>query len=366
MEKVVIVGAGVMGTACAFRLLEQGYQVTLLEKALPGAESSAAAAGILGAQSEVSGTGAFLELCVASRGMFREFVQRLEEVSGVHCGYEDSGVLEVAMDPAEGRLAAGRAEWMMDRDLRVEILDRDDARKLEPALSDQIIGANYYPDDHQVEPVALSRSLAAAVSRLGGTFRSGVQVTGLQLQGERVVGVCAADEVIHGDHVIIAGGAWSSLIKGLPPLRTHVKPMSGQILQVEMRPPSFRHVVYGYKGYIVPRADGRVVMGSTLEDRGFDKAVTTEGLQRITNMALEMVPGLSQARMTDAWAGLRPATGDGQPLLGQGPWQGLYFATGHYRNGILMTPITAEVTTQLIMGEKPPWDLAPFSPPLVS
>ncbi|ABK45424.1 glycine oxidase [Magnetococcus marinus MC-1] len=362
MEHVVIVGAGVMGTACAFRLLEQGYRVTLLEKALPGAESSAAAAGILGAQSEVSGGGAFLDLCVASRGMFRDFVGRLQDVSGVHCGYEESGVLEVAMDPAEGRLAAGRAEWMLERDLRVEILDRDEARRLEPALSERIIGANFYPDDHQVEPVALSRALAAAVARLGGQFRSGVQVTGLHVQGERVVGVASRDEVIHGDHVIIAGGAWSSMIGGLPPLRTQVKPMSGQILQVEMRPPAFRHVVYGYKGYIVPRADGRVVMGSTLEDRGFDKAVTTEGLQRITQMALEMVPLLKQARMTDAWAGLRPATGDGHPLLGQGPWPGLYFATGHYRNGILMTPITAEVTTQFIMGQVPPWDLTPFTP----
>nr|CRH04693.1 putative Glycine oxidase [Candidatus Magnetococcus massalia] len=362
MEHVVIIGAGVMGTATAFRLLQRGFQVTLLERALPGAESSAAAAGILGAQSEVSGTGPFLELCVASRGMFRGFVDDLEHLTGICCGYEDSGVLEVAMDPAEGRLAAGRAEWMMDRNLRVEILDRDEARKLEPGLSEHIIGANYYPDDHQVDPIQLSRALTAAVAKLGGRFLSGTRVVGIVSEGEHAIGVRTEQEVIHGDHIVLAGGAWSSLVQQMPPLRTKVKPMSGQMLQVEMRPPAMRHVVYGYKGYIVPRADGRILMGSTLEDRGFDKAVTIEGLNRISAMALNMVPLLAQARLSDSWAGLRPATEDGQPLLGQGPLQGLYLATGHYRNGILMTPATADIMAHLIEGKPSPWDITSFQP----
>ncbi len=351
-----------MGCACALRLLQSGFRVTLLEKSLPGAESSAAAAGILGAQSEVSGTGPFFELCLASRARFREYARELEEITSVSICYEDSGVLEVALDPGEGRIAAGRAEWMLQRGLRVEVLDREEAHELEPALTNHMVGANYYPDDHQVDPRQLARALAAAVARLGGEFRSGLRVTGLAHAVDRVVGVETDEGVIHADRVLIAGGAWSTGIAGLPPLRTRIKPMAGQIVQVEMRPPLLRRVVYGYSGYIVPRADGRVLMGSTLEDRGFDKAVTVEGLHRITGMAREMVPGLGDARMTECWAGLRPAAVDNQPLLGAGPWEGLYFAAGHYRNGILLTPITGDVIGALMNGREPPVDVTEFSP----
>jgi len=351
-----------MGCASAHRLLEAGFKVTLLEKSLPGAESSAAAAGILGAQSEVSGGGPFFELCLASRARYRDYARELEELTSVSIGYEDSGVLEVALDHGEGRIAVGRAEWMMERGLRVELLDREQARALEPALTERMVGANYYPDDHQVDPVQLSRALASAVARLGGTFRSGVTVTGLARSGERVIGVETTEDVIHADRVVIAGGAWSTGLAGLPAVRSRIKPMAGQIVQVEHRPPLLRHIIYGYSGYIVPRADGRVVMGSTLEDRGFDKAVTTEGLHRITGMAMEMVPGLAAARMTDCWAGLRPASEDNAPLLGAGPYEGLYFAAGHYRNGILLTPITGEVIRDLIVGREPAVDVTPFAP----
>ncbi|MBF0370215.1 MAG: glycine oxidase ThiO [Magnetococcales bacterium] len=366
MEHIVIIGAGVMGCACGLRLLEAGFQVTLLERALPGAESSAAAAGILGAQSEVSGGGAFQELCLASRGLFREYARELEELTGISVGYEDSGVLEVALDPAEGRMTAGRAEWMTERGLEVEVLDRESARKLEPALSPDILGANFYPDDHQVDPVALSRALAAGVAKLGGIFKTGVRVRGILSQGDRVVGVETDEGPMAAERVVVAGGAWSSGLTGLPPLRTVVKPMSGQIIQVETRPPLFRHVVYGFNGYIVPRADGRVLMGSTLEDRGYDKAVTTEGLARVSQMALDLVPGLKNARLVDTWAGLRPATGDGEPILGEGPYQGLYFATGHFRNGILLTPITAQVICNLALGKAAGPNISNFSPVTVS
>ncbi|MBF0135615.1 MAG: glycine oxidase ThiO [Magnetococcales bacterium] len=343
------------------RLLQAGFPVTLLEKSLPGAESSAAAAGILGAQSEVSGTGPFLDLCLASRQRFPEFVREVEEISRISVGYEASGVLEVALDPGEGRLAVGRAQWMLDQGLRVELLDREAARSLEPALTPHLIGANYYPDDHQVDPVALSRALAATVARLGGRFQGGVGVRGVRIEQQQVVAIVSDTEQIPATRVVVAGGAWSAHLAGIPPLRTTVKPMAGQIVQVETRPPLFRHVVYGYKGYIVPRADGRILMGSTLEDRGFDKAVTVAGLQRITSMAIEMVPDLGVARILDTWSGLRPATGDGLPILGGGPVQGLYHATGHYRNGILLTPVTADVITTLVAGGQPALDIAPFA-----
>ena len=240
---------------------------------------------------------------------------------------------------------------MLDRGLRVEVLDREQARQLEPGLTERMVGANFYPDDHQVDPVQLARALAAAVARLGGRFRAGLSVTGIELDGGRVRGVRTDDGVVGADAVVIAGGAWSTGIAGLPPLRTRVKPMAGQILQFETRPPLFRHVVYGYSGYLVPRADGRVIMGSTLEDRGFDKAVTAQGLQRITAMALEMVPALANSRLID-----------NAPLLGAGPAEGLYFATGHYRNGILLTPITGEVIRDLVLGRTPAVDIAEFRP----
>ena len=362
MKHVLIVGAGVMGCACGHRLLQAGFKVTLLERSLPGAESSAAAAGILGAQSEVAGPGAFFELCLASRSLFPEYIRELEAISGISIGYETSGVLEIALDPNEGRLAVGRVQWMLDRGLRVEVLDREEALALEPALSPQMVGANYYPDDHQVDPDRLSRALAAAVSRLGGTFQSGVQVLGLVVENGRVLGVETESGRRMADAVLIAGGAWSTRLHGLPAMRTLLKPVAGQVVQLETRPPFFRHIVYGFKGYVVPRPDGRVLLGSTLEDRGFDKAVTCLGLHQITGMAMAMVPGLQQARLTQTWSGLRPATRDNLPLLGAGPLDGLFFATGHYRNGILLTPITAQIVCDLVLGKKPALDIDLFSP----
>ncbi len=362
MERVVIIGAGVMGCACAHRLAEAGFAVTLLEKSLPGAESSAAAAGILGAQSEVSGPGSFFELCLASRSRFREYARELTELSGVSIGYEDSGVMEVALDPAEGRLSVGRAEWMLERGLRVELLDREEARRLEPALTEHMVGASFFPDDHQVDPVALSAALASAAARSGAVFRSGERVRELRIGDDRVHGVLTDAGLIPAEWVVVAGGAWSSEIRGMPRLRTAIRPVAGQILQLEHRPPMFRHVVYGYKGYVVPRADGRILMGSTLEDRGFDKAVTLGGIHRVAGMALEMLPGLSQARFTTSWSGLRPATADGQPLLGACAVKGLLMAAGHYRNGILLTPITAEVIRDLMLGRTPAVPIDDFAP----
>lgn len=358
----LIVGAGVMGCATALRLLQAGAKVTLLERALPGAESSAAAAGILGAQSEVAAAGPFLELCLASRAMFREFSREVGELSGVDVAYEDSGVLEVALDPQEGRLAVGRAEWMLQRGLRVALLDRQEARRLEPGLADHILGANYYADDHQVDPDRLARALTGAVATLGGQFHTGKTVTGLLLQGGRVVGVASPQGDLYGQGVVLAAGAWTTGLAGLPPLRTVVKPMAGQIVQLETRPPLFRHVIYGYKGYVVPRRDGRIVMGSTLEERGFDKAVTAEGLHRITGMAMALLPGIAHSRLVSAWSGLRPATLDGLPLLGSGPLPGLYIAAGHYRNGILLAPITGEIVADLAITGHSRHDIAAFSP----
>ncbi|MBF0614608.1 MAG: glycine oxidase ThiO [Magnetococcales bacterium] len=362
MERVVIIGAGVMGCACALRLVEAGFAVTLLEKSLPGAESSAAAAGILGAQSEVSGPGPFFELCLASRERFREYARELWDLTGISIGYEDSGVMEVALDPAEGRLAAARAEWMLARGLRVELLDREQARQLEPALTEQMIGASYFPDDHQVDPVALSAALAAAAARLGAVFRTGERVRALLVENNGIQGVLTDAGPLHAERVVVAGGAWSGELPGLPPLRTTIKPVAGQIIQVESRPPRLRHVVYGYKGYIVPRADGRVVMGSTLEDRGFDKAVTLGGLQRVATMANAMVPVLAEMRFVQAWSGLRPATADGLPVLGASSVVGLYVAAGHYRNGILLTPITAEIIRDQMTGKSPAVPVDLFAP----
>ncbi|MBF0158418.1 MAG: glycine oxidase ThiO [Magnetococcales bacterium] len=356
MEHAVIVGAGVMGCACALRLLQRGWRVTLLERAVPGAESSASAAGILGAQSEVASAGPFLELCLASRSRFRHYAQELAELSHVSIDYETSGVLEVAMDAGEGRLVAARAAWMLDRGLRVEVLDRDQACRLEPGLNPQIIGANYYPDDHQVDPDRLSRALAVAVSRLGGMFRGGT-VTGLARGQGCVTGVHVDHELIAADAVIIAAGAWSSRLAGVPPLRTEVKPLAGQIVQLEQRPAQMRHVIYSCQGYVVPRTDGRVLLGSTLEERGYDKAVTLDGVRRITTMAADLVPGLRQARWITAWSGLRPATGDGLPLLGPTSLPGLFMATGHFRNGILLTPATGDIMAALVQQQPLPEDL---------
>jgi glycine oxidase len=355
----VIVGGGIMGCAVALRLAGRGLRPLVLERSVPGAEASSAAAGILAPQQEAEGPGPMLELGLESRARFPSLVRELEAATGVEVGYRRSGLVALAADgDALARLEA-RAAWQAGRGLRVERLGAAEVRRLEPALA-PAAGALLFPDEAQVEPPRLMRALQLAAARAGAEFAT-AYVRRVLHDGARVAGVEVEGERIASARVVVAAGSWSGLVDGaaLPPLA--VRPMRGQLVELETRPPLFTHVVFGDGGYLVPRADGRVVVGSTMELVGFRKEVTAAGLEGLLALARRTVPALAEAPVGGFRANFRPFTDDHLPFLGATPIAGLLLATGHFRNGILLVPVTADAVAAVACGEPPCVDLAPFS-----
>ncbi len=365
---VVVIGAGVMGCATAWRLAQFGVRVTVLERALPGAEASSAAAGILGAQTENDAPGPLLELCLASRALWPQFADELRVASGVDVHLLQLGLLELCTTPEEIALRHQRAQWMTARGLRAQWLDADAARALEPALGPAVLGALLLPDDGQVEPPLLARALALAAGRAGAEVLTGQTVQRVAVADGRVNGVQTDQAWLAADAVVIAAGAWTDLVPDLVPRRTAIRPLHGQLLLLHTGERLLHATLAGRHsggrhGYIVPRADGRVLVGATTEAIGFDKRVTAGAMAWLLSLALEFVPQLADARVVDQWSGLRPQSADGLPLLGpHRAVEGLIFASGHHRNGILLTPVTAEVTVNAVLGLRQRLELTAFLP----
>jgi glycine oxidase len=357
--EVLIVGAGVVGCAVAWRLQQSGARCTVLERSIPGAEASSAAGGILAPQAEADGPGPFLDLCLASRALYPDFVRELREISDLDVAFRESGVLEVTFDDAEVATMQRRLQWQRERGLEAVWLDASAARALEPELSAEIRGAVRFPRDAVVDNRLLVSALTIAAARSGARFVT-TQVHGLLQRDGRVVGVSTDQGQLHGDAVVVAAGAWTALVPGALPSAAAVRPARGQMAMVRTRVPICRHVVFGAHGYAVPRIDGRLLIGSTVEFAGFEKQVTAGGLSTVLAVGLRLFPGLSGAPVVETWAGFRPHTPDGLPVLGPGGVPGLFLASGHFRNGILLTPITAKLLTETILGRTPSIDLTPF------
>ena len=355
---MVIIGGGVIGLSCALRLRQAGRSVTVVERTAFGAEASWAAAGVLAPQAEASGDGPFLELCLASRALHDSFADELRELSGQEVGFLRSGALEIAFDEAESTHLDAVEKRQRARNLDVERLTPRHLALLEPSLSPRVISALRFPGDAQIDARKLVTALEAAVRKLGVILRIG-EVTDLLEERGRCLGVRVEGAPLEAGVTVLAAGAWSALLPDLLPSGL-VEPVRGQLLQLETRRPPLSHVVFGAGGYLVPRADGRTLVGSTMERVGFDKRVTASEIRQLLERAERVVPSLRDARFADCWAGFRPATPDLLPLLGEGPLAGLLLATGHYRNGILLAPVTAQIVAAQVAGESPPVDLAPF------
>ena len=357
--RVAIVGGGVVGLAIALRLRDLGAEPIVLERSIPGAEASSAAAGMLAPQMESPGPGPFLELCLASRALYADYARELRERAGMDIGYLPCGTLSVAFDEATLERQARTLRWQRERGLRVEALDPVQLAELEPSLARDAKGALLFPDDHQVDNRLLVRALSQATARAQIGFRSGY-VRGLVLDGSSVRGVDLDGQLLEADAVVVAAGSWTGLVPGLPVSPQLVRPAKGQMVQLQLRTPLLKHVVFADHGYLVPRADGRVVCGSTVELIGFDKQVTAAGLAQVLERTLRVCPALGSASVGETWAGLRPYTEDQLPILGATPVQNLFVASGHFRNGILLTPITGRLIADLVLGRRPEVDLSPF------
>ncbi len=358
---VAVVGAGVQGSSVALRLAQAGRRVVVLERAVPGAEASSAAGGILSPGVEAVEPGPFHALCRASLERYAAFAREVEALSGMSVGFRALGTLEVALDDAHAKVLAARAERVLRLGLPVEVLDDAGVRRLEPAVSQEARGALFFPDEASLDPRLLSRAVYVAAARAGATFVTG-QVKRIVSEAGRVVGVDHDTGRIEAEQVVLAAGAWSLLVEGhgLPP--GAVRPVRGQVAIFDTRPPLLSRVVFSGHGYLVPRADGRILCGSTMEEVGFEKAVTGGGLRHVLSIALGIAPALEHAPVVETWSNFRPASPDGEPILGAGTVAGLFYATGHTRNGILLAPITADAIAAAVLGRPPPVDLAPFSP----
>lgn len=361
--EVIIIGGGVIGCSVAYHLALAGVKdVLVLERGTVGGEASGAAAGMLAPQCEASGPGPFLDFCLAGRSYYERLSQELRELTGLDVEYLQWGTLYL-LDEEGDPAAEGRLRWQRELGLHVERLSVEEVFALEPGITKGVGGALYFPDDHHVNNVELVKALAQAACFKGARILEGQSVTGFVLDGDRVAGVKVLGGMFLGEKIVCSAGSWCGPLGAELGRRVPVEPARGQIVSVECSVPSLRHVVWGKGVYLVPRLDSRLLVGSTVEHVGFDKRVTMGGVRQLVQAALEILPPLIEGTFERAWAGLRPRSKDGLPLIG--PLQGLegmYLATGHFRNGILLGPLTGRLVAELILGRTPSFPIEAFSP----
>jgi glycine oxidase len=349
---VVVVGAGVIGLACAWRAAQRGLDVVVLEKRSPAAGATGVAAGMLAPVGELTfGEQRLLELTLAAAERFPAFVSELQDLTGVSTGYRRCGALHVALDRDEAEELRRRHELQRSLDLDAEWLAPGACREIEPGLTPSIAGGVLAAHEAAVDPRALCAALLAGLDREGAEVRTGAGVSEALIEGDRIEGVRteAGEEVLAG-HVVLASGAWAGASEWLPvAARPEVRPVKGQVLTLggPGAEPVCDRIVASERVYVVPRGDGRLVVGATVEERGFDTTVTAGGVHELLREAYRLLPEVAELELLEAVAGLRPGTPDNLPLIGPGELQGLVLATGHYRNGILLAPLTAE----LVVGE---------------
>jgi glycine oxidase len=362
-EPVVIVGGGIIGLSTGWLLAEAGRKVTILERDRVGRAASWQAAGMLAASAEIG----FEELEVyelSRESLLRwpAFAEKLSVASSRDLDFRSEETLIVADDPDSGEALRRVYEFQRQHGLDMRWLSRPEALEMEPFLGPRITGAVVSPHDHQVDNRAVVAALAEVFIRAGGTIREQCEVSEI-LPGSRPAVVTGEGESVAAGCVILAAGAWSRQVAGLPAgVRAKVRPVKGQMIELRMIPPfNLTHVIRGPHAYLAPKSNGRLLVGATSEEMGFDTDVTAGGMYQVLEGAWEIVPGIYDLPMVDIWAGLRPASQDHRPLLGEAA-PGVIYATGHYRHGILLAPVTAEEVARLVLtGEHSPW-IAPFSP----
>jgi glycine oxidase len=402
----IFVGGGVIGLACAWRAARRGASVVVLDRAAPPAGATRVAAGMLAPVGELAfGEPELLEMTLASAQLYPEFVAELEAASGESTGYSHQGALHIALDRDEAAELRRVHDLQRTLGLAAEWLPPRRCRELEPGLTPAFNGGVHVPGEAAVDPRALTRALLVALAAAGAEVRSagekripagaggeerlderganeGVdgakrrgesgadEVVGAIFAGDRLAGVrTAAGEELRADAVVLAAGAWAGQAAWLPAAaRPPVRPVKGQILELRSRDgaPACRRIVASERVYLVPRPDGRLVVGATSEEQGFDTTVTGGGVHELLREAYRLLPDVAEMELVATMAGLRPGTPDNLPLIGPGSIEGLVLATGHYRNGILLAPLTADAVAALLAGEQLPEALAPAHPQRLS
>jgi glycine oxidase len=368
--QIVVVGGGVIGLAIAWRASQAGLPVTVVDPQ-PGHGASWAAAGMLAPISEVQyGEDALLGLNLASVERYPSFVAELEEATGLDVGYRTCGTLALAFDGDDRAALDELHAFQLRLGLKSERMTGRECRRLEPMLAPGVRAGLLVHGDHQVDNRRLVAALLSAATRSGVSMLEKEAVTAV-VDGTRIVGVELADGArLQAKTVILAAGCWSGRIRGLPEGAVPpVRPVKGQILRLRgphdapLLSRTLRCLVAGSHVYLVPRADGEVIVGATAEEQGFDATVTAGGVRQLLHDAWQVVPGIAELELVECRAGLRPGSPDNAPVLGPAPGvEGMVIAAGHYRNGILLTPVTADAIAELLLTGRSPDIIGPFTP----
>jgi glycine oxidase len=349
---VLVVGAGAVGCNIALQCAQQGLRTTLVERDEPAAGASGAAGGMLAAAVEARAPSPALTLGIESRRMHAELAAWLRQEHAVDVGHLRCGVLLVAFDEDEAAALDERADALEQAGVEVERLDAAETLRREPRLSDHALAALELPEEAQIEPRRWVRAVTIAAERAGVPVRTGAEVGGVVTDRDRVQGVTIDDELVEADHVVLAAGSWTCRIGGVPLVPHAVRPVRGQMIATETRRPACSRIVFGAGGYLISRADGSALCGSTEESAGFRHEPTLGGVAQVLGTATRLVPSLYGCPLREVWTGLRPSTPDGLPLVGESAVPGLWVASGHHRNGILLAPVTAKIVVDQLLGRQ--------------
>ena len=356
---VAIIGGGLIGCSIAYFLGRRGVKSLVIERNHVGSEASGANAGALWPQGEAKGPGPFIWLALASNKMFPNLSDELAE--DIH--YRRSGMMHVILDDEDVAKANETVAWQSVLGLHQQRLTGDEAWRLEPALSPKVMGALYYENEGHLDPLRLVNAYSKAARRLGAEVWTGTLVTGLEAKGGRVTSVATAKGPVQAGTVVNAAGPWSCEIAHYLGLNAPVVPLRGQIVTTQALPPIFEMCIVSKRGYFVPKVAGNVIIGSTREFVGYKRAVTWQAIQNLARGASEVIPAMGDTLSVRTWAALRPYTEDEIPILGHAPgYDNFVIASGHFRNGCLLSPITGKLIAELIVDGKPSTSLEPFSP----
>src|SRR5438034_1626263 len=358
---VAIAGGGVIGGSIALELARAGLRVAVFDRQHPGQEASWASAGILSPAPENPGMVVMVPLGKASLALYPEFVAQVEEISGKSTGFRPKGTLEALFSRDTKAKLSTIIALHHGLGLRAEPLRAEDARELEPALSEEMEAAVLRPDEASVDNRALTGAIREAAQSSGAEIFSGNGAKAIWREKHRCVGLVLKNEKVEAHWTIIAAGCFSAAIEGIAPY-AQVRPAKGQMAALRADELNIERVLWSEKIYLVPRNDGRIVAGATVEYAGFDKRTTAGGIEEILSAAIELAPGIANARIEETWAGLRPDSPDHLPILGPTDIDGLLMATGHFRSGILLTPITARLVREWITEQRVSVDWDRFSP----
>ena len=360
MADVFVVGAGLIGLGIAYELAQRGVAVTVYDRDEPAQAASWAGAGMLAPFSEATPDRELLALCRASLECYPGFVDGLRERTGVDVRLRRDGTMHVALGEAQLAALAAVAGTFRANGGDVALLERGEVLAREPFLAKDLAGALYVANEAQVDNRRLGRALLAACRGLGVRFER-VDEIALESDARRVRGVRTPYGFAAAPVVVNAAGAWAGALDGVPEsARVPVRPVAGEMLAIAVPPAAMRSLVWLGHRYLVPRDDGRLLVGATVVERGFDVRVTAAGMHDLLDAALAVAPALASFAVVETWAGLRPASHDGRPYLGATSIEGYLVAAGHYRNGILLTPVTARAIAALIVDGAAP-ELAPFA-----